>query len=105
MSKASSRHSLRGEFDDWLPLQPAGTVLPCLITSAAKEDATQIPEPGKQYGFAFDGIGNRSSSTVSSLADNEVLRSTGYTANALNQYEEITHPSPGWLVLRGSANT
>gem|GEM_PF-5396817 len=75
------------------------------VTSAAKEDALGIPEPGKQYGFAFDGIGNRTSSTVSSLANNETLRSTGYTANALNQYDEITHPQPGWLVLRGSVNT
>jgi hypothetical protein len=74
------------------------------VTSAAKADYASVPEPGKQYGFAFDGIGNRSSSTVSSLADNEVLRSTGYTPNALNQYEEITHPSPGWLVLRGRVN-
>jgi RHS repeat-associated protein len=74
------------------------------VTSAAKEDAAQIPEPGKQYGFAFDGLGNRTSSTVSSVADNEVLRTTGYTANELNQYSEITHPQPGWMVLRGSAN-
>jgi RHS repeat-associated protein len=78
------------------------------VTSAAKEDAIGIPEPGKQFTFTFDGIGNRtgsSGSTVSSLADNEVLRSTGYAPNELNQYEQITHPSPGWLVLRGSANT
>lgn len=74
------------------------------VTSAAKEDAAQIPEPGKQYGFAFDGLGNRTSSTVSSVADNEVLRTTGYTANELNQYTEIAHPQPGWLVLSGSAN-
>ena len=74
------------------------------VTSAAKQDHANIPEPGKQFAFAFDGLGNRTSSTVSSLNDNEVLRSTGYTPNELNQYEEITHPSPGWLVLRGSAN-
>jgi RHS repeat-associated protein len=86
-SKWSYGYNLRGE-----------------VTSAAKEDAMHLPEPGKQYGFAFDGLGNRSSSTVSSLADNEVLRSTGYTANAVNQYEQITHPSPGWLVLRGRVN-
>jgi RHS repeat-associated protein len=75
------------------------------VTSAAKQDSANIPEPGKQFAFAFDGLGNRTSSSVSSLNDNEVLRSTSYTANELNQYEEITHPSPGWLVLRGSANT
>jgi RHS repeat-associated protein len=74
------------------------------VTSAAKADYASVPEPGKQYGFAFDGLGNRSSSTLSSLADNEVLRSTGYTPNAVNQYEAINHPSPGWLVLRGRVN-
>jgi RHS repeat-associated protein len=74
------------------------------VTSAAKEGTAQIPEPGKQYGFAFDGLGNRTSSTVSGLADPAVLRSTGYTANALNQYTQITHPEPGWLVLRGRVN-
>ena len=75
------------------------------VTSAAKEDAAQIPEPGKQYGFAFDGLGNRTSSTVSSLNDDQTLRTTGYSANELNQYTQITHPQPGWLVLRGSAYT
>ncbi|OYW70826.1 MAG: hypothetical protein B7Z37_29535 [Verrucomicrobia bacterium 12-59-8] len=34
-----------------------------------------------------------------------MLRTTGYTPNALNQYDSITHPQPGWLVLRGSLIT
>jgi RHS repeat-associated protein len=75
------------------------------VTSAAKADASNIPEPGKQFAFAFDGLGNRTSSTVSSLGDDQITRTTSYSANELNQYEEISHPSPGWLVLRGSANT
>ncbi|WP_461786361.1 RHS repeat-associated core domain-containing protein [Prosthecobacter sp.] len=74
------------------------------VKSVAKADYADVPEPGKQFAFAFDGIGNRTDSTVSSLGDDLTLRSTGYTTNELNQYEEITHPSPGWLVLRGSAN-
>ncbi|WP_395746835.1 RHS repeat-associated core domain-containing protein [Prosthecobacter sp.] len=70
------------------------------ITSAAKGT-----EPGKQFAFAYDGIGNRTISSVSSIASTTTLRTTGYSANALNQYDSITHPQPGWLVLRGSANT
>lgn len=66
------------------------------VTSAAKGT-----EPGKQFAFAYDGIGNRTSSTVSSLTSTTTLRTTGYTANERNQYGSITHPSPGWLVLRG----
>jgi RHS repeat-associated protein len=75
------------------------------VTSAAKQDSANIPEPGKQFAFAFDGLGNRTSSSVSSLGDDQILRTTSYSANELNQYTQITHPSPGWLVLRGSANT
>ncbi|WP_395746840.1 RHS repeat-associated core domain-containing protein [Prosthecobacter sp.] len=70
------------------------------VTNAAKGT-----EPGKQFAFAYDGIGNRTSSSVSSIASTSTLRTTGYSANALNQYDSITHPQPGWLVLRGSANT
>jgi RHS repeat-associated protein len=75
------------------------------VTSAAKQDSANIPEPGKQFTFAFDGLGNRTSSTVSSLGDDQITRTTSYSANELNQYTQITHPTPGWLVLRGSANT
>ena len=67
--------------------------------------ATKGTEPGKQFSFEYDGIGNRTSSKVSSVADSNVVRTTGYTPNALNQYASIIHPQPGWLVLRGSANT
>ncbi len=74
------------------------------VTNAAKQDNANIPEPGKQFTYAFDGLGNRTDSTVSSLGDDLTLRSTSYTANELNQYETIAHPQPGWLVLRGSAN-
>lgn len=70
------------------------------VTSAAKGT-----EPGKQFVFEYDGIGNRTASKVSTLTDPAVFRTTGYTPNALNQYDSITHPQPGWLVLRGSANT
>lgn len=70
------------------------------VTSAAKGT-----EPGKQFAFAYDGIGNRTSSSVSSIASTTTLRTTSYSANALNQYDSITHPQPGWLMLRGSANT
>ena len=75
------------------------------VISAGKKDATGTFEPGKQFGFAYDGIGNRLSSTVTSIADATVLRTTGYTPNALNQYSTINHPQPGWLVLRGSILT
>jgi hypothetical protein len=37
------------------------------VTSAAKQDYANIPEPGKQFTFAFDGLGNRTASSVSSL--------------------------------------
>ena len=75
------------------------------VIQAAKEDYAGVPEPGKQFTFAFDGLGNRTASSVSSLGDDQITRTTSYSANELNQYTQITHPSPGWLVLRGSANT
>jgi len=76
------------------------------VTSAKKLDAStaHLIEPGKRFTFDYDGIGNRTSSTVASIADATVQRTTTYTPNALNQYGTITHPQPGWLVLRGSLN-
>jgi RHS repeat-associated protein len=75
------------------------------VISAEKKDATSTFEPGKLFAFDYDGIGNRTSSSVSSLASTTTLRTKGYAANNLNQYSSITHPNPGWLVLRGSVLT
>ena len=78
------------------------------VNSAAKKNAANVYEPGKQYAFTYDGIGNRTSSGVSSIANATVFHTTGYnTTNSLNQYSgsdsAITHP--GSFVLRGRANT
>ncbi len=70
------------------------------VTSAAKGT-----EAGKQFAFEYDGIGNRTTSKVSSLTNSALPPTTTYTPNSLNQYASIAHPQPGSLVLRGSINT
>ena len=51
---------------------------------------------GGSFRYAYDGIGNRTSSQEGSTAD---LRS--YSANSLNQYVSIL--SPGVIPIRGRA--
>ncbi len=61
-----------------------------------KKSASNSPIPGMKLGYAFDGIGNRSSATVND-------RSGNYTADEANQYVE--RQIPGALDIRGRAST
>ena len=70
-----------------------------LYNNNADTQAQAAPEPGLAFGYAFDAIGNRTSSTVSGAATAGAAHVTGYTANALNQYTGRT--SPGVAVARG----
>jgi RHS repeat-associated protein len=66
------------------------------VTNAVKKLAGGTPINGEQFGFSFDSIGNRSSSTVNG-------QTAAYTANLLNQYTNRTVPSV--LDVLGTAAT
>ena len=67
------------------------------VTSGDRVDAQDIPVANGSYRYAYDGIGNRTSSQDGSNAD---LRN--YTANNLNQYTSIF--TPGVIPIRGRAD-
>ena len=56
---------------------------------------------GRNFRYAYDGIGNRLSTQTGGDSSAGNLRSAGYTPNALNQYTAITHP--GFLEIFGKA--
>ncbi len=66
------------------------------VTGGSKKWADGTEVGGEQFGYAFDGIGNRQSTTVNG-------RSSLYTANALNQYTKRT--VPGAVDVSGTAAT
>ena len=72
------------------------------VTSAKKYWADGSPVPGEQLEYAFDNIGNRSTTKAGGDQAGQNLRSATYTANAVNQYSERT--VPGAVDLIGSAN-
>ena len=57
---------------------------------------TSQPALGAQFGYTYDSIGNRTSTTVNG-------RSANYTANTLNQY--TSRDVPGAIDVRGEAAT
>jgi len=59
---------------------------------------TSQPYGGREFGYAYDPIGNRTSATET--IGGEVLTKS-YTANAVNQYTAIANPNA--VGLRGSA--
>ena len=67
------------------------------VTSGERVDAQDAPVSGGSFRYAYDGIGNRTSSQDGSNAD---LRN--YTANNLNQYTSIF--TPGVIPIRGRAD-
>ncbi|WP_211325521.1 RHS repeat-associated core domain-containing protein [Roseimicrobium gellanilyticum] len=54
------------------------------VTGVARSDADGLAVDGQDWGYDYDAVGNRLSSTQDAKARN-------YTANALNQYANITH--------------
>ncbi len=66
------------------------------VTSAQKRLADDITSlPGYDFGYTFDDIGNRATTTVNA-------RSSTYTPNLLNQYDSRT--VPGAFDVRGEAH-
>ena len=72
------------------------------LTSAKKYWSDNSPVAGQQMEYAFDSIGNRTSTKAGGDAQGLNLRQAGYTANSLNQYQQRT--VPGALDIRGTAN-
>ena len=66
------------------------------VKSGNKFWATGTPVAGEQFGYSYDGIGNRTGTVVNGNA-------AGYTANSLNQYTQRN--VPGIVEVTGSAST
>ncbi len=66
------------------------------VIAGEKRSGSNSRVPGMNFGYAFDGIGNRSSSTVNG-------RAATYTADVANQYTQ--RQVPGALDIRGRAST
>ena len=64
------------------------------VIAGNKQGADNAPVAGSQFGYAFDGIGNRTSATING-------RVGSYTANTANQYTQ--RQVPGVLDIRGTA--
>ena len=73
------------------------------VTSGVKYFNTDVPVPGEQFGYAFDNIGNRTSTTVGGDQYGNNLRTSTYGANLNNQYTNRT--VPGAVDILGSAVT
>ena len=67
------------------------------VVSGTRVDAQGAPVSGQSYRYAYDGIGNRTSSQDGSSANLQ-----RYVSNSLNQY--ITIFSPGVIPIRGRAD-
>ena len=67
------------------------------VVSGERVDAQDAPISGGSFRYAYDGIGNRTSSQEGSSA-----KLQRYVSNALNQY--ITIFSPGVIPIRGRAD-
>jgi len=72
------------------------------VTSGRKYWANGTPVAGQQFDYAFDDIGNRTSSKAGGDETGQNLRETTYSANDLNQY--TSRVVPGYADVLGSAN-
>lgn len=64
------------------------------LTNSVRKAVNQTPFPGQEFGYSFDSIGNRLTTTVGS-------RVSTYTPNAVNEYESRT--VPGFVNILGEA--
>ena len=71
------------------------------VTSGAKYWADGTPAAGQQFGYTFDSIGNRQSTTAGGDQSGLNVRSATYAANNLNQYTTRTVPNAADVI--GSA--
>ena len=73
------------------------------VTSGVKYFNNGVPVPGEQFGYAFDNIGNRTSTTAGGDQNGGNLRTATYGANLNNQY--TNRMVPGAVDILGSAVT
>jgi YD repeat-containing protein len=71
------------------------------LTGGKRSWQDWTPVAGQQFEYAFDNIGNRTSSKAGGDANSANLRTTTYAANALNQYTTVT--TPGYKDVLGAA--
>ncbi len=68
------------------------------VTSGVKSFAGgSEPIPGHQFGYVYDGIGNRESTEVGGDQSGADLESVDYTPNLLNQYSAYSSPTKQWI--------
>jgi RHS repeat-associated protein len=70
------------------------------VTSGVKKLANGDLASGLQFGYQFDGIGNRQWAKSGGNSSGQNQRTVNYTPNALNQYEEITTPGSFDVLVR-----
>jgi RHS repeat-associated protein len=73
------------------------------VTAGNKYWSDGTAVTGQQFSYAFDDIGNRTSTAVGGDENGANLRSATYGANTLNQYTNRT--VPGYVNVIGSAGT
>jgi RHS repeat-associated protein len=71
------------------------------VKSAKKYWASTVPVAGQQFTYAYDDIGNRTTTTGGGNETGANLRSATYTANSLNEY--LTRDVPSYLDILGMA--
>ncbi len=71
------------------------------VTSGKKYWSDQTPVAGQQFGYAFDGIGNRTQTLSGGDQNGANLRSASYSANSLNQYTSCD--VPGFIDIKGAS--
>jgi len=72
------------------------------VVSGKRYWSDWTPVAGQQYEYAFDDIGNRTSTKAGGDDAGGALRSASYTANSLNQY--TSRDVPAYLNVLGIAN-
>ncbi len=70
------------------------------VTSGVKKLANGSLAAGLQFGYQFDGIGNRQWAKSGGDSSGQNPRTTTYQPNALNQYSEITTPGSFDVLVR-----
>ena len=66
--------------------------------------AELVGQPGGKWSYRYDGMGNRVDATVGAVQPPPDQWTTGYITNELNQYTDISHPSPLERVILGLSN-
>ena len=74
------------------------------VVSAQRFLGGNAPLAGFQQSFGFDNIGNRVTSAQGGDENGANLAVTGYSADSLNQYGQITHPQSYRVTGKADSN-